>query len=82
MMAVWTRWITNSSWAYDQTSVERLVPQETPIEEEEIDTEVPPDIDVGWIVLSVHEYNWMYGILCEYNNRYDEYCIAAQRLGI
>lgn len=58
------------------------VPQETPIEEEEIDTEMPPDTDVGWTVLSVHEYNWMYGILCEYNDRYDEYCIAAQRLGI
>jgi hypothetical protein len=58
------------------------VPQETRMAEEDIDTEMPPDIDVGWTVLSVHEYNWMYGILCEYNNRYDEYCIAAQRLGI
>jgi hypothetical protein len=58
------------------------VPQETPMEEEEVDTEMPPDIDVGWTVLSVNEYNLMYGTLCEYNNRYDEYCIAAQRLGI
>ena len=58
------------------------VPQGTPMEEGETDTEMHPDIDVGWTVLSVHEYNWMYGILCEYNNRYDEYCIAAQRLEI
>ena len=57
------------------------VPQE-PMEEEEIDTEMPPDIDVGWTDLPVREYNWMYGKLCEYNDRYDEYCIAAQRLGI
>ena len=52
------------------------------MEEEEIDTEMPSDIDVGWTVLSIREYNWMYGILCENGSRYDEYCIAAQKLGI
>jgi hypothetical protein len=36
----------------------------------------------GWSDLPVREYNWMYGRLCEYNDRYDEYCISAQRLGI
>jgi hypothetical protein len=55
------------------------VPQE-PMEEEEIDTEMPPDIDVGWTDLPVREYNWMYGVLCECNHRYDEYCWAAQRV--
>ena len=53
-----------------------------PMEEDEMDTEMPPDIDVGWTDLSVDEYNWMYGMLCDYNRRYDEYCIAGQRLGI
>ena len=57
-------------------------PQEIPMDKDDIDTEIPLDIDVGWTDLRVAEYNWMYGVLCEQGRRFDEYCIAAQRLGI
>jgi len=57
-------------------------PQEIPMDKDDIDTEMPLDIDVGWTDLWVAEYNWMYGVLCEQGRSFDEYCIAAQRLGI